>query len=37
MDFDVEQGIPVKIRGEAPRLGQSYIDLKRVVLRDKPR
>jgi len=32
--FDAQSGVPVQLRGRAPRLGESYIDLKKVVLRD---
>lgn len=34
MMFDSETGVPVRLLGEAPRIGDSYIDLKKVVLRD---
>lgn len=33
--FDKENGVPVQLRGTAPRIGDTQIDLKKVVLRDK--
>lgn len=32
--FDKETGVPVQLRGSAPRIGDSHIDLKKVVLRE---
>lgn len=32
--FDKQTGVPVQLRGSAPRIGDSHIDLKKVVLRN---
>lgn len=35
--FDKQNGVPIQLRGSAPRIGDSHIDLKRVVMRESVR
>lgn len=32
--FDKQTGVPIQLRGSAPRIGDSHIDLKKVILRE---
>jgi hypothetical protein len=34
--FDSKTGLPIQIRGEAPRIGATAINLKAVTMRDMP-